>query len=400
MRIRPAPSLPTLVLLLAGLGLSAPAHAGELGLGVYAGHLGTPSASDLPSSATFGARIRYRIGDFWVVEGSVGGFPHGLDPRLELQRFVVGAPEGDVRMFFSGGYGVQVFDQEGHDLWDAGLGINAAFCPMADFRADLRYRLIRTYGSESWQKSLEGGFFATVGIELHSANVHPLPPPPPPPPDTDGDGLIDSVDACPQAPEDPDGFLDNDGCPDPDNDGDGVLDAADRCPVDLEDHDAFQDDDGCPDLDNDNDGIPDTADRCPIDPETLNGYQDKDGCPDEIPAEMLKFSGKIDGIKFETGKAIIQSRSFTVLNDAAAVLLKFPEIRLEVQGHTDDVGDDPKNLDLSQRRAQAVVDYLVKKGVTIDRLVSQGYGETRPMVANDNSTDRAINRRVEFLILK
>lgn len=389
-----------LALFLAGLGAPSLAHAGELGLGVYAGHLATPNASDLPSASTFGGRLRYRIGDYWAVEGSVGGFDHGLDPRLELQRFVAGAPEGNVRMFLSGGYGVQLFDQTGHDLWDVGLGTNAAFCDYADFRADLRYRFIRTYGSESWQKRVEGGFFATVGIELHSANVHPLPPPPPPPPDSDGDGLLDSVDACPTVPEDLDGFADNDGCPDPDNDGDGVLDTADQCPTDLEDHDGFADEDGCPDLDNDQDGIADTDDRCPQDPETRNGYQDKDGCPDEIPAEVQKFSGKIEGIKFETGKAVIQPSSYKVLDSAAAVLVKFPEIRLEVQGHTDDVGDDAKNLDLSQRRAQAVVDYLVKKGVTVDRLVSKGYGETKPMVPNDNAADRAINRRVEFQILK
>ncbi len=214
--------------------------------------------------------------------------------------------------------------------------------------------------------------------------------------DNDRDGIPDAVDACRDSGEDADGFNDADGCPDADNDADGVLDAADRCPVVAEDVDAFEDADGCPDLDNDGDSIADTNDRCPIEPETVNTYQDADGCADTVPEAVQKFSGTIAGVNFESGKAKLLPSSLGVLDAAAAVLGQFPEIRLEVQGHTDDQGDDGKNLALSQARAQSVVDYLVSRGVAADRLVAKGYGEAAPRVANDSKPNRATNRRVEF----
>jgi len=98
--------------------------------------------------------------------------------------------------------------------------------------------------------------------------------------DTDSDGIPDAEDACPDDPEDVDGFEDEDGCPDPDNDADGVPDSSDACPDDAEDADGFEDSDGCPDLDNDGDGILDVADACPNAPEDVDGFQDADGCPD------------------------------------------------------------------------------------------------------------------------
>lgn len=98
--------------------------------------------------------------------------------------------------------------------------------------------------------------------------------------DRDGDGIPNKYDACPNVPEDIDGFEDHDGCPDPDNDGDGILDIYDACPNDPEDFDGFEDEDGCPDLDNDGDGIPDLQDACPNDPEDFDGWMDHDGCPD------------------------------------------------------------------------------------------------------------------------
>lgn len=103
------------------------------------------------------------------------------------------------------------------------------------------------------------------------------------PPDADRDGVPDSSDACPDDPEDRDGFEDTDGCHEPDNDRDGILDAVDQCPAEPEDLDDFEDEDGCPDLDHDQDGVPDAADKCSSEPETVNGFEDADGCPDEVP---------------------------------------------------------------------------------------------------------------------
>jgi outer membrane protein OmpA-like peptidoglycan-associated protein len=98
--------------------------------------------------------------------------------------------------------------------------------------------------------------------------------------DRDRDGIPDYKDECPDAPEDYDGFEDEDGCPDPDNDGDGIPDHLDKCPDLAEDFDGFEDHDGCPDPDNDGDGIPDDEDECPDEPEDFDGYLDRDGCPD------------------------------------------------------------------------------------------------------------------------
>lgn len=98
--------------------------------------------------------------------------------------------------------------------------------------------------------------------------------------DSDQDGVLDTVDACPQAPEDRDNHEDSDGCPDDDNDGDRFVDSADKCPDQAEDSDGFEDQDGCPDLDDDKDGVPDERDSCRKEPETKNGFKDDDGCPD------------------------------------------------------------------------------------------------------------------------
>jgi len=105
-----------------------------------------------------------------------------------------------------------------------------------------------------------------------------------PPADSDGDGLLDTMDGCPNQPEDFDGVEDDDGCPEGprDRDGDGITDAVDQCPDQPEDLDGIEDEDGCPDLaeDKDGDGIADTEDRCPDQPEDFDRYQDGDGCPD------------------------------------------------------------------------------------------------------------------------
>ena len=100
--------------------------------------------------------------------------------------------------------------------------------------------------------------------------------------DRDGDGIVDRRDACPEEPEDHDGFRDDDGCPDYDNDGDGIADRYDQDPYSAEDFDGFEDEDGRPDPDNDGDGILDRDDLCPDEPEDLDGHHDGDGCPDEL----------------------------------------------------------------------------------------------------------------------
>jgi len=220
--------------------------------------------------------------------------------------------------------------------------------------------------------------------------------------DRDGDGILDNVDKCPDEPEDLDQFQDEDGCPDPDNDQDGILDVDDLCPNVAEDKDGFEDTDGCPDLDNDKDRILDKDDKCPNEPETYNGTEDTDGCPDKGRVVVTDTSIEIlDMVYFEYNKAVIKSQSFPILDAVAATLQGNPSIQLvEVQGHTDERGNDAYNLDLSDKRAHAVEKYLVDKGVDAKRLTAQGYGETQPIDRRKVEAAYAKNRRVAFLILK
>ncbi len=216
-------------------------------------------------------------------------------------------------------------------------------------------------------------------------------------PDTDQDGIVDSLDACVVEPEDIDQYLDEDGCPDPDNDADGIVDASDKCPLEPEDPDGYEDDDGCPDPDNDGDGVPDLVDQCPNTP----GQKDQEplGCPTK-PALVVVTDCEVkitQQIHFEYNKDKIRAESHPVLDAVVEVLTKNTSIKLEVQGHTDDKGSAKYNKDLSNRRAASVVKYLVSRGVAPERLTSAGYGLERPLVPNDSESNRALNRRVQFV---
>jgi OmpA-OmpF porin, OOP family len=246
--------------------------------------------------------------------------------------------------------------------------------------------------------------------------------------DQDGDGIPDNVDRCPRVAEDKDGFEDEDGCPDPDNDKDGIPDTADKCPNEPEDKDGFEDEDGCPDPDNDKDGIPDTADKCPNEPEDKDGFEDEDGCPDpdndkdgildaadKCPLEagvppdgcpkkynlVVVTETKIElkqTVYFDTNRAAIKAVSFALLNEVAQALTDNPKIEVEIGGHTDSQGNDAFNLKLSQQRADSVRLYLMKRGISSNRLVAKGYGENVPIADNRTADGRSQNRRVEFVI--
>jgi outer membrane protein OmpA-like peptidoglycan-associated protein len=239
--------------------------------------------------------------------------------------------------------------------------------------------------------------------------------------DTDADGVPDDIDRCPVDPEDKDGFQEEDGCPDPDNDGDGIVDRADACPNDpgsLEaqgcpvldrDKDGVTDPEdrcpdeaglpengGCPDTDKDGDGIPDRLDKCP---EQLG--PPPDGCPKKytlVEVKRDKIAIK-QQVHFATAKFRVLPSSFKLLNQVVQVLNDFPKMRVSIEGHTDNVGKEKTNLRLSQRRAEAVRDYLVSKGIAPSRLEAIGYGPTKPIMSNRTARGKAKNRRTEFKVL-
>jgi len=220
--------------------------------------------------------------------------------------------------------------------------------------------------------------------------------------DNDQDGIPDVQDQCPNLAEDKDGFQDDDGCPDLDNDNDGISDSQDKCPNQAEDLDNFEDNDGCPDLDNDGDGIADTMDKCPNEPETVNGYQDEDGCPDtppvvEKPVIEMGKSLIFPGVTFQSGKALLTEEAMQTLQTVYQMLRDNPTVRIEIRGYTDNYGSAAKNLDLSQKRAAAVKQFLVGKGIESNRMVAIGFGQDKPIASNATAAGRAQNRRIEFV---
>jgi OOP family OmpA-OmpF porin len=223
--------------------------------------------------------------------------------------------------------------------------------------------------------------------------------------DSDRDGVYDYLDKCPGTPV---GVkVDRDGCP-LDSDGDGVYDYLDKCPgtpagvkVDM---------DGCP-LDSDKDGVPDYLDKCPGTP--VGVKVDKDGCPPPPPpAPVVQKSvrqaasamevaivekGRVTlNVEFDTAKSIVKKSYHGEIAKLAEVMKKYPDLKITVEGHTDNVGGLTYNEKLSQSRAEAVKNYLVTKfGIEASRLNSKGYGPIRPIESNATKEGRQKNRRVE-----
>ncbi|MGB1258193.1 MAG: OmpA family protein, partial [Thiolinea sp.] len=205
--------------------------------------------------------------------------------------------------------------------------------------------------------------------------------------DDDNDGVKNSADKCPTTPAG--ASVDAEGC-ELDSDNDGVKDSADKCPdtaagteVDAEGCDAIED--------GDKDGVADENDLCP---ETATGNSvNQVGCARDANISL-------QGVQFETSSDVLTADSRPILDEAAATLRKFPELKVEVSGHTDSAGGRQANQNLSQARAESVRDYLVSKGANADSLTPKGYGEDQPIANNGTRQGRAINRRVELKILE
>jgi outer membrane protein OmpA-like peptidoglycan-associated protein/opacity protein-like surface antigen len=250
--------------------------------------------------------------------------------------------------------------------------------------------------------------------------------------DSDEDGILDDVDQCSDDPEDFDGFQDEDGCPDPDNDGDGIPDILDRCPDDPEDFDGFQDEDGCPDIDNDGDGILDELDECPDETEDFDGFEDDNGCPDpdndgdgvldiddkcpDVPGPGSNNGCPTDSIEdgetglapkeitiegestFYTDKADIRPEAFPELDRIVQILKLYPEIDWRIEGHTDEHQEDNLMVrPLSLRRAEAILNYFVTKGLPSFQFRVYDMGERFPIANNNTQYGRMKNRRVVLI---
>lgn len=233
--------------------------------------------------------------------------------------------------------------------------------------------------------------------------------------DTDGDGVNDDNDQCPGTPAGT--AVDANGCPLPqDDDGDGVTNDVDKCPNTPAG--ARVDATGC-ELDSDGDGVGDSRDQCPntppgakvnergceLDTDGDGVVDSQDKCPDTPKGDRVDAIGcsfkdeiKLPGVVFETNSADLKPESVPVLEGAVATLKRYPDIRIEVAGHTDSRGSDAYNLDLSARRAATVLKFLQDGGVT-NSLTSRGYGERQPIASNNNDDGRQQNRRVVLRVL-
>src|SRR6187399_1811258 len=203
--------------------------------------------------------------------------------------------------------------------------------------------------------------------------------------DSDGDGVIDKNDKCPNEV----GFERYSGCPIPDTDKDGINDEEDKCPTQA----GPASNNGCPIADRDKDGINDDEDKCPDVPGVAKNF----GCPEtpEVPAEVSKaLAAAGQSIYFSSNSAKLAAAATASLNKIVKVMKDNPELKIKIEGNTDNVEKNADNL--SEGRANAVKTYLVSKGISADRIEVEGAGSTMPIGDNNTTAGRTKNRRVEI----
>ncbi len=205
--------------------------------------------------------------------------------------------------------------------------------------------------------------------------------------DSDRDGVLDSLDKCPDTLIGID--VDEFGCPKViamiDSDGDGVFDNVDKCPdtpIGVE-----VDESGCPKVvaqtDSDGDGIFDNVDECPDTP--VGAIVDDRGC------------WVVKGVQFDYKKWNVKPQFNSNLDNIEAILRKNSGLNIRIEGHTDDIGSAKYNIDLSGKRAKAIKEYLVGKGIEPSRITTKGLGYVQPIADNDTPKGRALNRRAEII---
>ncbi|HET8933392.1 MAG TPA: OmpA family protein [Polyangiales bacterium] len=374
------------------------------------GALAVAAHYPLAPSVLLGARLRAGL----LTEGDAPQLPGVRDPgwgsfqllsiMLRLRPF---AHADDARLgtglFIDLGAGAGFTGKELRPSLEGGLGFGFALGALC-LAPTVRYLQVVQPANPP---SDDDARLLLAGFELTFNDARPQPKVEPPKvvqtemPDRDQDGIDDAADSCPDAPEDRDGFEDDDGCPDPDNDKDNIEDAKDKCPNQAEDVDGFEDADGCPDPDNDMDGIADAFDRCPLQAEVINGVDDLDGCPDE--GQIVFKNDRIvleERVLFDFEFARVRRRADPILEAIVNLYKQHPEWGLiQIEGHCDERGPDKLNKNLSERRARNVMRKLVEWGIPAEVMSYAGFGETRPI--DLGTTDEAYqrNRRVEFVVL-
>ncbi len=198
-------------------------------------------------------------------------------------------------------------------------------------------------------------------------------------PDTDKDGINDEQDKCPTVA----GLAKYNGCPIPDTDGDGINDEEDKCPSVA----GLAKYNGCPIPDTDGDGINDEEDRCP----DVAGVAAMRGCPalEEFQAHEVTFA---------SGKSVLTAAGKKELDIVVNFMQKHPEVKVNLDGYTDNTGTDKVNNPLSANRADAAKKYIVGKGIDESRINTTGHGSANPVADNKTAAGRAQNRRVDVVV--
>lgn len=199
-------------------------------------------------------------------------------------------------------------------------------------------------------------------------------------PDTDNDGILDINDKCPNLA----GIIANKGCPS-DEDNDGIYDMDDKCPKLA----GVRANNGCP-ADSDGDGVYDVNDKCPNE----RGKASENGCPPLSQSDLSFFDDLRESVQFRTGSAKLDSKSIDDMNRLADILLLKSSVNLKIEGHTDSTGSKDRNQLLSEQRANACRAFLINRGIDGARLISKGFGSTRPIPGTKG--DEPENKRVVF----
>lgn len=368
---------------------------------------------------------QYIPGELTNTEDKLTYFSIGANLKYDLDRLVDRVFGGTTQYFnpfiFAGGSYASI-DSNGEGMFSYGFGFNVWLSENVGL-------VYQSAINQEFANRVPAHYQHSLGVVFRFGGT-----------DTDGDGLYDKEDACPEVA----GLKEFNGCPD--SDGDGIKDEDDACPnvaglaslngCPDSDEDGIADKDdmcpnekgtkannGCPDTDGD--GIVDKDDKCasvagpaanggcPWPDTDGDGVLDKDdncknevgpasnnGCPEPVIAEVAKkqLTEFAKTILFNSGRSAFKTGVSDKLDGMVLIMIEYPKATFMIEGHTDSTGPDALNQKLSDKRAAAVKDYLVKKGVDASRLESKGFGEANPIDTNDTRAGRANNRRVEVKV--